>query len=59
MLRDFMALPPTTQQMVADFIDAGRGIGEAIGYFQGRERSTRLAVSVVTQMELIVDCGLP
>ncbi|RME82060.1 MAG: type II toxin-antitoxin system VapC family toxin [Caldilineae bacterium] len=37
-------------------IDAGRGINEAIDYLQELERSTRLAVSVVTQMELIVGC---
>jgi len=37
-------------------IDAGRGINEAIDYLQELERSARLAVSVVTQMELIVGC---
>jgi len=37
-------------------IDAGRGIGQAIDYLQELERDTPLAVSVVTQMELIVGC---
>jgi len=37
-------------------IDAGRGISEAIDYLQELEHSTRLAVSIVTQMELIVGC---
>jgi len=37
-------------------VDAGRGISEAIDYLQEIERSTRPAVSVVTQMELIVGC---
>jgi len=37
-------------------IDAGRGVKEAIDYLQELERSTGLAVSVVTQMELIVGC---
>ncbi len=37
-------------------IDAGRGINEATEYLQELERSISLAVSVVTQMELIVGC---
>lgn len=37
-------------------IDVGRGINEAVDHFQELERSTQLAVSVVTQMELIVGC---
>lgn len=37
-------------------IDAGRGIREAIDYLQELERRTSLAVSIVTQMELIVGC---
>ena len=37
-------------------IDVGRGINEAIDYLQELARSTKLAVSVVTQMELIVGC---
>jgi predicted nucleic acid-binding protein len=37
-------------------IDAGRGINEAIDYLQELAHSTKLAVSVVTQMELIVGC---
>jgi len=37
-------------------IDAGRGINEAVDYLQELERSTRLAVRVITQMELIVGC---
>lgn len=37
-------------------IDAGRGISEAIDYLDELERSTSLAVSTVTQMELIVGC---
>ncbi len=37
-------------------IDAGRSINEAIDYLQELERSTKLAVSVITQMELIVGC---
>jgi len=37
-------------------IDAGRGIHEAVAYLQELEHSTRLAVSVITEMELIVGC---
>lgn len=37
-------------------IDAGRGVNEAIDYLQNLERSTGLAISVVTHMELIVGC---
>ena len=37
-------------------IDAGRGVKDAIDYLQEHERSTPLAVSVVTEMELIVGC---
>ena len=37
-------------------IDASRGLSEAVDYLQELERSSRLAVSVVTQMELIVGC---
>jgi hypothetical protein len=37
-------------------IDAGRSINEAVDYLQELERNTPLAVSVVTQMELIVGC---
>ena len=37
-------------------IDAGRGVGEAVLYLQTAEQQTSLAVSVITQMELIVGC---
>jgi hypothetical protein len=37
-------------------IDVGRGILEAANYLQGLKSSSRLAISVVTQMELIVGC---
>ena len=37
-------------------IDAGRRISEAIDYLQELEHRTSLAVSIVTQMELIVGC---
>ena len=37
-------------------IDAGRGISEAITYLDDLEKSTKLSVSIVTQMELIVGC---
>ena len=37
-------------------IDAGRGISEAIGQLADLEHRSALAVSVVTQMELIVGC---
>ncbi len=37
-------------------IDVGRGISEAIDYLDELERRTSLAVSIVTQMELIVGC---
>ncbi len=37
-------------------IDAGRGISEAIDYLDELERGASLAVSTVTQMELIVGC---
>ena len=37
-------------------IDVGRGISEAATYLQELEQTKGLAVSVVTQMELIVGC---
>jgi len=37
-------------------IDVGRGIPEAANCLQGLKSSSRLAISVVTQMELIVGC---
>ncbi len=37
-------------------IDAGRGVQEAIDCLQHLTRQTSLAVSAVTQMELIVGC---
>lgn len=37
-------------------IDVGREVSEAIDYLDELENRTTLAVSVVTQMELIVGC---
>ena len=37
-------------------IDVGRGIPEAANCLQGLKLSSRLSISVVTQMELIVGC---
>ncbi|RME10552.1 MAG: type II toxin-antitoxin system VapC family toxin [Ardenticatenia bacterium] len=37
-------------------IDAGRGLQEAIETLQTLEQKARLAISVVTQMELLVGC---
>jgi predicted nucleic acid-binding protein len=37
-------------------IDAGRGAENAIAFLQAREQLSPLAVSVVTQMELIIGC---
>ena len=37
-------------------IDAGRGIREAIDYLDELEHHTSLAMSIVTQMELIIGC---
>ena len=37
-------------------IDAGRDISEAVNCLEQIEQSTSLAVSVVTQMELIIGC---
>lgn len=37
-------------------VDAGRGTPEALTFLQLLERSTCLAVSVITQMELVVGC---
>ncbi len=37
-------------------IDVGRGIPEAVNCLQELKSSSRLAISVVTQMELIVGC---
>lgn len=45
--------------MVVDIdilIDVGRGVEKAIDYVDQREEHSLLVVSVVTQMELIVDC---
>jgi len=37
-------------------IDVGRGVSEAIAYLEGLETNSQLAISAVTQMELIVGC---
>ncbi len=37
-------------------IDVGRGVGEAIAYLEELEANNQLAISVITQMELIVGC---
>ncbi len=37
-------------------IDAGRGIPQAVDYLDSLEQQSRLAISIVTQMELIVGC---
>ena len=37
-------------------IDVGRGISEAIAYLEELETNSQLAISAVTQMELIVGC---
>lgn len=37
-------------------VDAGRGIETAIAFLQDYEQQSLLAISVVTQMELIVGC---
>jgi len=37
-------------------IDIGRGIPDAVNCFQRLQLNSRLAISVVTQMELIVGC---
>ena len=38
-------------------IDVGRGIPEAVNCLQELKSASRLAISVVTQMELIVGCA--
>src|SRR6266571_6864244 len=37
-------------------IDAGRGVEDAVNYLFRKHRPSSLAVSVVTQMELMVGC---
>ena len=37
-------------------IDSGRGIREAITYLENMKKSSTLAISAITQMELIVGC---
>jgi predicted nucleic acid-binding protein len=37
-------------------VDVGRGVDEAIAYLENIETTSSLAISVVTQMELIVGC---
>lgn len=37
-------------------IDVGRGVEKAVEYLQDLEDRGRLAISVVTEMELIVGC---
>ncbi len=37
-------------------IVAGRGVDEAVDYLQKLEQETRLAISVIAQMELVVGC---
>ena len=38
-------------------IDVGRGIPDAVNCLQGLKSSSRLAISTITQMELIVGCA--
>jgi len=38
-------------------IDAGRGVPEAVNCLQNLKTSSGLAISIVTQMELIVGCA--
>jgi predicted nucleic acid-binding protein len=38
-------------------IDASRGIPDAVNCLQGLKSSSRLAISMITQMELIVGCA--
>lgn len=38
-------------------IDAGRGISDAVTCLQNLKSSSSLAISIVTQMELIVGCA--
>jgi predicted nucleic acid-binding protein len=38
-------------------IDVGRGIPEAVNCMQELKSTSRLAISIVTQMELIVGCA--
>jgi predicted nucleic acid-binding protein len=38
------------------FVDAGRGVENAVNYLYQRHRPSSLALSVVTQMELMVGC---
>lgn len=48
-----------TKQVIVDtdiLIDAGRGVNEAITCLQRLENQSLLAVSAVTQMELLVGC---
>lgn len=49
-----MALPTVVDTDI--LIDAARGLDEAIDYLRDLEHRTPLAVSVVTQMELVVGC---
>jgi len=49
-----VALPTVVDTDI--LIDAARGIDEAIGYLRDLEHRAPLAVSVVTQMELVVGC---
>jgi predicted nucleic acid-binding protein len=37
-------------------IDAGRGVAEAIACLQKQEQQAALAISVITQLELVVGC---
>lgn len=38
-------------------IDVGRGISEAVNCLQNIKSSSRLSISIITQMELIVGCA--
>src|SRR5512145_1917834 len=37
-------------------IDAGHGLADAVNYLQGLEKSSHLAISAITQMELMIGC---
>lgn len=37
-------------------IDAGRGLNDAVNYLEQIERRSPLAISIITQMELMVGC---
>lgn len=60
MLEKMSGKIPMTNSTIVDtdiIIDIGRGVSEAVNCLQNLKANSALAISIVTQMELIVGCA--